>query len=45
MGKSNFRDFRIAGFTYMSAFRINSAGVLFMDFAGKVQNLYAIEYR
>ena len=35
-GKSECRDFRIAGFTCMSAFSINSVGVPFMDFAGKV---------
>ena len=35
-GKSESRDFRIAGFTCMSAFSINSVGVPFMDFAGKL---------
>ena len=35
-GKSECRDFRIAGFTCMSAFSINSVGVPFMDFAGKL---------
>ena len=44
-GKSGCRDFRIAGFTCTSAFSINSVGLPFMDFAGKVyvQNLYAIQ--
>jgi hypothetical protein len=35
-GKSECRDFSIAGFTCISAFSINSAGVPFMDFAGKL---------
>jgi hypothetical protein len=35
-GKSKCRDFRIAGFICMYAFSINSVGVLFMDFAGKL---------
>jgi hypothetical protein len=35
-GKLECRDFRIAGFTCMSAFSINSVGVPFMDFAGKL---------
>ena len=35
-GKSECRDFRIAGFTCMSAFSINSVGVPFMDFARKL---------
>ena len=35
-GKSECRDFRIAGFTCMSAFSINSVGVPFMDFVGKL---------
>ena len=35
-GKSECRDFRIAGFTCMYAFSINSVGVPFMDFAGKL---------
>ena len=34
-GKLEYRDFKIAGFTCMSAFNINSEGVPFMDFAGK----------
>ena len=36
MGKSEWRDFRIAGFTCVSAFSINSVGVPFMDLAGKL---------
>jgi hypothetical protein len=36
VGKSECRDFRIAGFTCMSAFSITSVGVPFMDFAGKL---------
>ena len=35
-GKLECRDFRIAGFTCISAFSINSVGVPFMDFAGKL---------
>ena len=35
-GKSECRDFIIAGFTCMSAFTINGVGVPFMDFAGKL---------
>jgi hypothetical protein len=35
-GKWECRDFRIAGFTCMSSFNINSVGVPFMDFAGKL---------
>ena len=38
-GKSECRDFRIAGFTCMSAFSINSVGVPFMDFAGKLKSV------
>ena len=34
--KTGCRDFRIARFTCMSAFSINSVGLPFMDFAGKV---------
>ena len=37
--KSGYRDFRIAWFPFMSAFNINSVGVPFMDFAGKVGKL------
>ena len=35
-GKLECGDFRIAGFTCISAFCINSVGVPFMDFAGKL---------
>ena len=35
-GKLECGDFRIAGFTCISAFSINSVGVPFMDFAGKL---------
>ena len=35
-GKSECRDFMIAGFTRMSGFSINSVGVPFMDFAWKL---------
>ena len=45
-GKWECTDFRIAGFICISAFSINSVGVPFMDFVGKlqVQNLFAIQY-
>jgi hypothetical protein len=36
VGKSECRDFRIAGFTCMSAFSINSVVVPFMNFEGKL---------
>ena len=42
-GKSECRDFRIAGFTCMSAFSINSVGVLFMDFAGKLSYMDVVD--
>ena len=35
-GEIGVRGFRIAGFTCISAFSINSVGVPFMDFAGKL---------
>ena len=35
-GKSECRDFRIVGFTCVSAFSINSVDVPFMVFAGKL---------
>ena len=35
-GKSECRDLRIVGFTFIHAFSINSVGVPFMDFAGKL---------
>ena len=35
-GKLECGDFRIAGFACISAFSINSVGVPFMDFAGKL---------
>ena len=35
-GKLECMDCRIAGFTCMSAFSIDSVGVPFMDFAGKL---------
>ena len=35
-GKLECGDFRIAGFTCIPAFSINSVGVPFMDFAGKL---------
>ena len=38
-GKSGYRDFRIAWFTFISAFNINSVGMPFMDFVGKVGKL------
>ena len=41
--KSECRDFRIAGFTCMSAFSINSVGVLFMEFAGKLSYMGCTE--
>jgi hypothetical protein len=42
-GKSECRDFRIAGFTCMSAFSINSVGVSFMDFAGKLSYMDVVD--
>ena len=35
-GKSECRDFRIAGFTCMSEFSINSVGDPFRNFVGKL---------
>ena len=42
-GKLECGDFRIAGFTCISAFSINSVGVPFMDFAGKLSYRDVVE--
>ena len=42
-GKLECGDFRIAGFTCISAFSINSVGVPFMDFAGKLSYMDVVE--
>ena len=43
-GKSVCRDFRIAGFTCVSAFSINSVGVSFMVFAGHYKSKICMQY-
>ena len=42
-GKLECGDFRIVGFTCISAFSINSVGVPFMDFAGKLSYRDVVE--